>query len=47
VHRDPARLGDIVNQPFEIDHFQPRLFVLDSFEHLFELIEELDHQLPR
>ena len=32
----------VVNQYFEIDHYQPLLFVVDSFDHLFELVGELE-----
>jgi phenylalanine-4-hydroxylase len=42
VQRYPIRLEWVVNQYFEIDHYQPLLFVVDSFEHLFELVGELE-----
>ena len=32
----------VVNQYFEIDHYQPLLFIVDSFDHLFELVGELE-----
>jgi phenylalanine-4-hydroxylase len=32
----------VVNQPFEIDHYQPRLYIVDSFDHLFALVSELE-----
>jgi phenylalanine-4-hydroxylase len=32
----------VVNQSFEIDHFQPLLFYVESFEHLFDLVGELE-----
>jgi phenylalanine-4-hydroxylase len=35
VQRYPFQLEWVVNQYFEIDHYQPLLFVVDSFEHLF------------
>lgn len=31
-----------MNQYFEIDHYQPLLFVVDSFDHLFSLVDELE-----
>jgi phenylalanine-4-hydroxylase len=31
-----------VNQYFEIHHYQPLLFIIDSFDHLFSLVEELE-----
>lgn len=42
VQRYPIRLEWAVNQGFEIDHYQPLLFVVESFEHLFELVGELE-----
>jgi phenylalanine-4-hydroxylase len=42
VQRYPFQLEWAVNQYFEIDHFQPLLFVVDSFEHLFEQVDELE-----
>jgi phenylalanine-4-hydroxylase len=42
VQRYPLQLEWVINQAFEIDHYQPLLFVVDSFEHLFELIHELE-----
>jgi len=41
VQRYPMQLEWVVNQYFEIDHYQPLLFVVDSFDHLFELVNEL------
>jgi phenylalanine-4-hydroxylase len=31
-----------VNQAFEIHHFQPLLFIVDSFDHLFSLVDQLE-----
>jgi phenylalanine-4-hydroxylase len=42
VQRHPIQLEWVVNQYFEIDHYQPLLFVVDSFDHLFELVGELE-----
>jgi phenylalanine-4-hydroxylase len=42
VQRHPMQLEWVVNQYFEIDHYQPLLFVVDSFDHLFELVGELE-----
>jgi phenylalanine-4-hydroxylase len=42
VERYPLRLERVINQSFEIDHFQPTLFVVDSFEHLYDLVGELE-----
>ncbi len=42
VQRYPIQLGWVINQSFEIDRYQPLLFVVDSFDHLFSLVEELE-----
>jgi phenylalanine-4-hydroxylase len=42
VQRYPMQLEWVINQYFEIDHFQPLLFVVDSFDHLFDLVGELE-----
>lgn len=42
VQRYPAQIEWIVNQYFEIDHYQPLLFIVDSFDHLFSLVDELE-----
>jgi phenylalanine-4-hydroxylase len=42
VQRFPIQLEWAVNQSFEIDHFQPLLFIVDSFDHLFELVDRLE-----
>lgn len=42
VQRFPIRLEWVINQYFEIDHYQPLLFIVDSFDHLFELVGELE-----
>ena len=38
----PIQLEWVVNQSFEIDHYQPLLFYVESFEHLFDLVGELE-----
>jgi phenylalanine-4-hydroxylase len=42
VQRYPLQLEWVINQYFEIDHYQPLLFVVDSFDHLFHLVGELE-----
>jgi len=42
VQRYPFQLEWVVNQYFEIDHYQPLLFVVESFEHLFEEVGRLE-----
>jgi phenylalanine-4-hydroxylase len=42
VERRPFDIARVVNQPFEIDHYQPLLFVVDGFAHLYALANELE-----
>src|ERR1039457_2608190 len=42
VQRRPIQLEWAINQGFEIDHFQPLLFIVDSFDHLFGLVDQLE-----
>ena len=42
MQRYPFQLEWVVNQYFEIDHYQPLLFIVDSFDHLFAQVEELE-----
>jgi phenylalanine-4-hydroxylase len=42
VQRFPMQLEWAINQGFEINHYQPLLFVVDSFDHLFGLVERLE-----
>lgn len=42
VQRFPLQLEWVINQYFEIDHYQPLLFVADSFEQVFEMVDELE-----
>jgi len=42
VQRFPFQLEWVVNQYFEIHHYQPLLFVVDSFQHLFEQVDQLE-----
>lgn len=42
VQRFPIQLEWAINQSFEIDHYQPLLFIVDSFDHLFGLVDELE-----
>lgn len=41
VQRYPLQLEWVINQAFEIDTYQPLLFVADSFEHVFDQIDQL------
>jgi phenylalanine-4-hydroxylase len=42
VQRYPFQMEWVVNQYFEIDHYQPLLFIVDSFDHLYSLVDELE-----
>jgi phenylalanine-4-hydroxylase len=42
VQRYPIQLEWAINQGFEINHYQPLLFVVDSFDHLFSLVDQLE-----
>ncbi|HVL39824.1 MAG TPA: phenylalanine 4-monooxygenase [Fimbriimonadaceae bacterium] len=42
VQRYPIQIEWVINQYFEIDHYQPLLFIVDSFDHLFSLVDELE-----
>ena len=45
--RYPFQLEWVVNQYFEINHFQPLLFVADSFDHLFREIDRLEEWMKQ
>ena len=42
VQRYPIQVEWAINQAFEIDRFQPLLFIVDSFDHLFSLVDRLE-----
>lgn len=42
VQRYPVQLEWLINQGAEIDHYQPLLFIVDSFDHLFALVDRLE-----
>lgn len=45
VNRRPIDLLEVVNQPFEIDQYQPILYIADSFSHVYQLVDELESLL--
>ncbi|MEC7840306.1 MAG: phenylalanine 4-monooxygenase [Chlamydiota bacterium] len=45
VQRFPFQLEWVINQSFEIDKYQPLLFIIDSFDHLFEEVNRLEKWL--
>jgi len=42
VQRYPIQMEWVVNQAFEIDKYQPLLFIVDSFDHLYSLVDALE-----
>jgi phenylalanine-4-hydroxylase len=42
TQRYPLQLEWAINQVAEIDHYQPILFVVDSFDHLFGMVDEFE-----
>ena len=42
VQRYPLQPEWVINQGFAIDHYQPLLFIVDSFDHLFTLVDTLE-----
>ena len=42
VQRYPIQMEWVINQGAEIDHYQPLLFIVESFDHLFELVDQLE-----
>ena len=42
VQRYPIQLEWVINQGFEIHHYQPLLFIVESFDHLFALVDQLE-----
>jgi phenylalanine-4-hydroxylase len=42
VQRYPLQLEWVINQHFEIDHYQPLLFIVDDFEQLYEQVGTLE-----
>lgn len=47
VQRYPVQLEWLINQYFEIDHYQPLLFYVDCFDHLFSLVDELENWMHK
>ena len=42
TQRWPLQLEWAINQSFEIDHYQPLLFIVNSFDHLFSMVDGLE-----
>jgi len=42
TQRWPLQLEWAINQSFEIDHYQPLLFIVNSFDHLFSMVDRLE-----
>lgn len=45
VQRYPFQIEWVVNQYFEIHHYQPLLFIVDSFDHLFAEVDRLEKMM--
>lgn len=43
VQRFPLQIEWVINQGMEIDHYQPLLFIVDSFDHLYDLVGQLEN----
>jgi phenylalanine-4-hydroxylase len=42
VGRYPLQMEWVINETFEIDHYQHLLFIVESFDHLFEMVDQLE-----
>lgn len=42
VERKPLRLEEVVHRTFQIDHYQPLLYIVDSFDQLYEMVGTLE-----
>ena len=47
VQRYPLQLEWVINQVAEIDHYQPILFIVDSFDHLFGMVDEFEQWMKQ
>jgi phenylalanine-4-hydroxylase len=47
VQRYPIQLEWVINQSFEINHYQPLLFTVESFDHLFSLVNQLEQWMKQ
>ena len=47
VQRYPIQLEWMINQSFAIDRYQPLLFIVDSFDHLFSLVNQLEQWMKQ
>ena len=45
VQRYPIQMEWAVNQSFDYHHYQPLFFIVDGFDHLFQLVDELERWL--
>jgi phenylalanine-4-hydroxylase len=43
VQQYPIQLEWVINQSFLPNYYQPLLFSVDSFSHLYDLVDELEH----
>ncbi len=45
VQKYPIQLQWVVNQSFEIDRYQSLLFIVDCFDHLYQLVDQLEQSM--
>ena len=45
AQRFPLRIEWVINQHFEIDHFQPLYFIVHNFDELYEQMAQLESYL--
>jgi phenylalanine-4-hydroxylase len=47
VQRFPLQMEWVINQTMEIDRYQPLLFIVNSFDHLYELVGQLENWIKQ
>ncbi|MBI4551704.1 MAG: phenylalanine 4-monooxygenase [Candidatus Latescibacteria bacterium] len=45
AQRYPFQLEWVINQSFEIDHYQPLLFIVESFDHLYDQVDIFERRM--
>jgi phenylalanine-4-hydroxylase len=45
VQRSPMQIEWAIHQSFEIDHYQPLLFIVEGFDHLYDLVRQLERMM--
>ena len=47
VQRFPLQMEWVINQAMEIDRYQPLLFIVESFDHLYDLVGQLENWMEQ